>query len=80
MNELLGDAITLVLETIEEHINYFFVQALQLDQKPCGWRLNKSMIYTIIWVKYELRNFSKIVFETFPVKSPHPVILARDQF
>jgi hypothetical protein len=33
LKELLGDAVTLVIETIEEHINCFFVQALQLDPK-----------------------------------------------
>jgi hypothetical protein len=31
--ELLGDAVTLVIETIEKHINCFFVQALQLSPK-----------------------------------------------
>jgi hypothetical protein len=31
LKELLGDAVTLVIETIEKHINCFFVQALQLD-------------------------------------------------
>jgi hypothetical protein len=30
LKELLGDAVTLVVETIEKHINCFFVQALQL--------------------------------------------------
>jgi hypothetical protein len=30
---LLGDAVALVIETIEKHINCFFVQALQLDPK-----------------------------------------------
>ncbi|MCK5869120.1 MAG: transposase [Methyloprofundus sp.] len=33
LKELLGDALTLVLETIEQHINCFFIQALQLDPK-----------------------------------------------
>jgi hypothetical protein len=33
LKELLGDAVTLVIETIEKHINCFFVQALQLDPK-----------------------------------------------
>ncbi len=33
LQELLGDAVTLVMETIEEHIKCFFVQALQLDPK-----------------------------------------------
>jgi hypothetical protein len=33
LKELLGDAVTLVMETIEKHINCFFVQALQLDPK-----------------------------------------------
>lgn len=33
LQELLGDALTLVMETIEQHINCFFVQALQLDPK-----------------------------------------------
>jgi hypothetical protein len=33
LKELLGDAVTLVIETIEKHINCFFVQALQLDLK-----------------------------------------------
>ena len=30
---ILGDTVTLVLETIEAHIQCFFVQALQLDPK-----------------------------------------------
>jgi hypothetical protein len=33
LKELLGDAVTLVIETIEKYINCFFVQALQLDPK-----------------------------------------------
>ena len=33
LKELLGDAVTLVMDTIEQHINCFFVQALQLDPK-----------------------------------------------
>jgi len=33
LEELLGDAITLVIQTIEKHIKCFFVQALQLDTK-----------------------------------------------
>ena len=33
LKELLGDTVTLVIETIEKHINCFFVQALQLDPK-----------------------------------------------
>jgi hypothetical protein len=33
LKELLGDAVTLVIETIEKHINCFFVQALKLDPK-----------------------------------------------
>ena len=33
LKELLGDVLNLVLETIEQHINCFFVQALQLDPK-----------------------------------------------
>lgn len=33
LKAILGDAITLVLETIEAHIQCFFVQALQLDPK-----------------------------------------------
>jgi phage-related protein len=33
LKELFGDAVTLVIETIEKHINCFFVQALQLDPK-----------------------------------------------
>jgi hypothetical protein len=33
LKTLLGDAITLVMETIEAHIQYFFVQVLQLDPK-----------------------------------------------
>jgi hypothetical protein len=33
LKELLGDAVTLGIETIEKHINCFFVQALQLDPK-----------------------------------------------
>jgi hypothetical protein len=33
LKELLGDAVTLVIETIKKHINCFFVQALQLDPK-----------------------------------------------
>jgi hypothetical protein len=33
LKELLGDVVTLVIETIEKHINCFFVQALQLDPK-----------------------------------------------
>jgi hypothetical protein len=33
LKELLSDAVTLVIETIEKHINCFFVQALQLDLK-----------------------------------------------
>ena len=33
LKTILGDAVTLVLETIETHIQCFFVQALQLDPK-----------------------------------------------
>jgi len=33
LEELLGDAVTLVMQAIEKHINCFFVQALQLDVK-----------------------------------------------
>ena len=33
LEDLLGDSANLVMETIERHINYFFVQALQLDTK-----------------------------------------------
>ncbi len=33
LEELLGDTINLVMDTIEKHINNFFVQALQLDTK-----------------------------------------------
>jgi len=33
LEELLGDAIDLVMDTIKKHVNYFFVQALQLDTK-----------------------------------------------
>jgi hypothetical protein len=33
LEELLGDAVILVMKTIEKHINCFFVQALQLDVK-----------------------------------------------
>jgi len=33
LEELLGDTVTLVMETIEKHIKCFFVQALQLDVK-----------------------------------------------
>lgn len=33
LEELLGDAINLVMDTIEKHIKCFFVQALQLDTK-----------------------------------------------
>jgi len=33
LKDLLGEAVTLVMETIEQHINCFFVQALQLDPK-----------------------------------------------
>ncbi len=33
LKEILGDTVALVLETIEAHIQCFFVQALQLDPK-----------------------------------------------
>ena len=33
LKTILGDAVTLILETIETHIQCFFVQALQLDLK-----------------------------------------------
>ena len=33
LTELLGDTFNLVMETIENHINCFFIQALQLDAK-----------------------------------------------
>jgi hypothetical protein len=33
LKTILGDALALVLETIESHIQYFFVQVLQLDPK-----------------------------------------------
>ena len=33
LTELLGDNVNLVMETIENHINCFFIQALQLDAK-----------------------------------------------
>jgi len=33
LEELLGDTVSLVMQAIEKHINYFFVQALQLDVK-----------------------------------------------
>ena len=33
LTELLGDTVNLVMETIENHINCFFIQALQLDAK-----------------------------------------------
>ena len=33
MKTLLSDAVTLVQETIDAHIKYFFVQSLQLDPK-----------------------------------------------
>jgi len=33
LKTILGDAVTLVLETIETHIQCFFVQVLQLDLK-----------------------------------------------
>ena len=33
LEDFLGDSANLVMETIERHINYFFVQALQLDTK-----------------------------------------------
>jgi hypothetical protein len=31
LKTLLGDAVTLIMETIESHVQCFFVQALQLD-------------------------------------------------
>ena len=46
LKELLGDALTLVLETIEQHINCFLYKPCNLTLKPYGWRLNKSMTYT----------------------------------
>jgi len=33
LKALLGDAITVVIETIDAHVQCFFVQALQLDLK-----------------------------------------------
>jgi len=33
LKAILGDTVTLVLETIETHIQCFFIQALQLDPK-----------------------------------------------
>jgi len=33
LKDLLGDAVTLVMETFEQHVNCFSVQALQLDLK-----------------------------------------------
>ena len=33
LKTILGDAVTLVLETIESHIQCFFVQVLQIDPK-----------------------------------------------
>ena len=33
LKAILGDAATLVMETIESHIQGFFVQALQLDAR-----------------------------------------------
>ena len=33
LKTVLGDRITLVLETLEAHMQCFFVQALQLDRK-----------------------------------------------
>ena len=31
LKTLLGDAVTLIMETIDRHVQRFFVQALQLD-------------------------------------------------
>ena len=33
LKAVLGDTVTLILETIEAHIQCFFIQALQLDSK-----------------------------------------------
>ncbi len=42
LKAILGDAITIVLETIEAHIQCFFVQALQLDPKTLRLEALKS--------------------------------------
>ena len=46
LKELLGDALNLVLETIEQHVILY--KLYNLTPKHYGWKPNKSMIYTII--------------------------------
>jgi hypothetical protein len=48
LKSIQGDALTMVLETIEAHVQSFFVQALPFTPRLCGLRPYKSK---------DLRNF-----------------------
>jgi hypothetical protein len=59
LKELLGDVVTLVIETIEKHINCFFVQALQLLEldKVFGALSHQNKYALIFVLQHTMRSF-----------------------
>jgi len=58
LKTLLGDAVTLIMETIESHVQRFCVQALQLDPELCDWRPSNSRFHAKFPGGNEPRNIS----------------------
>jgi hypothetical protein len=44
LKAIMGDAVAIVMDAIDTHIECWFLQVLQLDTRTLSWRLWKSML------------------------------------